>query len=85
MGGQCHTLATSSPGSRPGTHFTGAWLDLRVGLRGSKIYFPPQHLNPRPSSLQSVTMLTVLFQAPWTMNRISNNRTVYCNKIYALG
>jgi len=49
VGGHWHTLATSSPGNRPSTLCKGGWLGLRVGLGGSKISCPHQHLNPRPS------------------------------------
>ena len=52
VGGQRHTLANSSPGNRPGTHCTGGWLGLRVGLVGSKKSCPHQNLSPRPCSPQ---------------------------------
>ena len=42
VGGQRHTLATSSPRNRPCTHYTRGWLSLRVGLVGSKKLPPPE-------------------------------------------
>jgi len=70
MGGLNHTLTTSSPGNRPGTHCTGCWLDLRVGVDDSTKSCPHQHLNPRPSTLKWVTILTMLLWRPLNMNWI---------------
>jgi len=50
VGGQCHNLATSFPGNKPNTRFTGGWLGLRVGLGSSKKFGPHQHLNTNPPS-----------------------------------
>jgi len=55
VGGQRHTLATSSPGNKRGIHFTGGWLGLRVGLGGSKNLAPHTVLTPdHPVSRKSV-------------------------------
>jgi hypothetical protein len=32
VGGQSHDPAALPPGSRPGTHCTGDWVDSRAGL-----------------------------------------------------
>jgi len=37
------------PWERPGTHFTGGWVDPRAGLDERKISFPPG-FDPGPSS-----------------------------------
>jgi len=39
------------PRERPGTHFTGGWVDPRTSLNGQKISSPPR-FNPGPFSLQ---------------------------------
>jgi hypothetical protein len=44
-GGQRHTLDTSFPENRPGTHCTGGWLGLQVGLDGSRKSCLCQHLK----------------------------------------
>jgi len=82
VGGQRHTLATSSPGNKRGIHFTGGWFNLRVGLGGSKKSCPPHRLNPRPPSQQKVSMLAMLLCRPFNMNRICKIRIGYGNKIY---
>ena len=47
------------PWEGPGTHFTGGWLGPRAGLDERKISSPPGS-DPRPSSPQSVAILTEL-------------------------
>jgi hypothetical protein len=39
VSGQQHTPAALYPRERPGTHFTGGWVDPRAGLDGRKIIF----------------------------------------------
>jgi hypothetical protein len=42
--------ARTLPHERPGTHFTGGWVDPMVGLAGRKISSPPG-FDREPSSL----------------------------------
>jgi len=47
---QQHVPAALYPRDRPGTHFTGGWVDPRAGLDGRKTSSPPG-FDPGPSSL----------------------------------
>ena len=49
VSGQQHAPAALYPRERPGTHFTGGWVDPRAGLDGRKISSPPG-FDPGPSS-----------------------------------
>jgi len=49
VSGQQHAPAALYPRERPGTHFTGGWVDPRTGLDGRKISSPPG-FDPGPSS-----------------------------------
>jgi len=49
LSGQQHVPAALYPRERPGTHFTGGWVGLRVGLDGRKISSPPG-FDPGPSN-----------------------------------
>jgi len=39
--GQNLSPAALDPGKRPGTHFTGGWVDPRAGLDGCRKSHPP--------------------------------------------
>ena len=47
------------PRERPGTHFTGGWVDPRAGLNWWKISSPPG-FDPGPSSPYSIVIPTEL-------------------------
>ena len=49
VSGQQHAPAPLYPRERPGTHFTGGWVDPRSGLDGQKTSSPPV-FDPGPSS-----------------------------------
>ena len=49
VSGQQQAPAALYPRERPGNHFTGGWVGLRVGLDGRKISSPPG-FDPGPSS-----------------------------------
>ena len=49
VSGQQHAPAAIYPRERPGTHFTGGWVDPRAGLDGQKIS-SPTGFDPGPSS-----------------------------------
>jgi len=45
--GQCHALATFSPGDRPSTHCTIGWMGPRTGLDGCTKSYPQPGFDPR--------------------------------------
>jgi len=49
VSGQQQAPAALYPRERPGTHFTGGWVDPKAGLDGWKISSPPG-FDPGPSS-----------------------------------
>jgi hypothetical protein len=47
MAGQHHVTAALSPGIRPGTPFTGGWVDRRMGVDRCEKPRPPPKFDPR--------------------------------------
>ena len=82
-----------TPRERPGTHFTGGWVDPRPGLDGRKISSPPG-FDPGPSSPYSVVIptelpcppiihrisliITIKYPVPWRWNSKYNLRVYTC-------
>ena len=48
VGSQRHAQAALPPGKKPGTHYTGGWVDPRIGLDGSGKSHPHRDSIPVP-------------------------------------
>jgi hypothetical protein len=64
VGGKCRTLATILLEKRPGTHHTGEQVGPRACLDRCRKSHPRWGLNPKPSSLQWVSIPTTQSQLP---------------------
>ena len=73
VSGQQHAPATLHPRERPGTHFTGGWVDPRAGLDGRKISSSPG-FDPGPSKPVAQSLYRLNYRAHSIRMKLRGNQ-----------